>query len=165
MQCHQDLTRAHCTIWKVEILVPQFELWQIWDLKKVIFQRAVPFHPLLFDFLFYHSLFSFPDVLNRSGGDCLMRKQTFASALDCQAAKGFKKLRNEIEQKKRVEKAIRTCVIEFRYSKNSNLSGRDTRPPPPPNNPVNLSCHHRQSMALFYPYMLNYIYCCRSYVH
>ena len=61
-----------------------------------------------------------------------MRKQTFASA---SAKLRFKKLRNEIHQKKSWESnkdnmKVSLVAIEWRYSKNSDLSGRDKRHPP-----------------------------------
>lgn len=93
---------------------------KIKDKNKCRALRAVPFHPFSCCLIFYLSLCVFPDVLNRSGEDCLMRKQTFASARLFRDSRSWKWNWSDL---KRVEKAIAkhvlllTCNIERRYSK------------------------------------------------
>ena len=81
---------------------------KIKDKNKCRALRAVPFHPFSCCLIFYLSLCVFPDVLNRSGEDCLMRKQTFASARLFRDSRSWKWNWSDL---KRVEKAIRkTCI-------------------------------------------------------
>ena len=116
---------------------------KIKDKNKCRALRAVPFHPFSCCLIFYLSLCVFPDVLNRSGEDCLMRKQTFASARLFRDSRSWKWNWSDL---KRVEKAISMyysppTILRDGIQSIWNLSGWDTSHRP--NNPAEFYsiCH------------------------